>query len=287
MRKPFKNISDYKSFGILFLLLLIFERLFNFAFNAVVPLFFKGIKYTPGHFRPPSFPSTVSELYYGVGEFFGTVPAMLAVPLVLFYLILLVIILSLLKGRFGAGLSNLAGWSRAKGLKLSDGNRKKAGVILMLILAAAFSVKTFSLKPLSNDVSFLGKAGIVASFYFDFNKALVAKARFNEELYRDTMLKALKRDGGEYFRFADTSYWAYFSKDGQVKKTERDIFASVELNAMFNEGLLGEADIFEAYKLNRRLGNNKKAGSMVKYLQRTFPENSEYAIENDSYSGCC
>ncbi len=147
-----------------------------------------------------------------------------------------------------------------------------AGVVALLFMAMA--AKAAAIEPM---VAGEGRAAGLVRFVGGINRALAAKARFDEKAYVHLMAGALLADGPAFGRFARSWYWAYFADEGVTSDSRRAAAAIAVLEPLYREGRLTDPAIFELAKLFSENGMAQKALVVIESLLTRNPFNMDYA----------
>lgn len=147
-----------------------------------------------------------------------------------------------------------------------------AGVAAMLCIAAA--VKAAAMEPM---IAGEGRVAGLARFAGGFNRALAAKARFDEKAYVREMCGALLADGPAFGRFARSWYWAYFADEGVTRDSRRAAAAIALLEPLYREGRLTDPAAFDLAKLFFENGMAQNARDVVQSLLTRNSLNADYA----------
>ncbi|MBI5637528.1 MAG: hypothetical protein HZA03_06105 [Nitrospinae bacterium] len=147
-----------------------------------------------------------------------------------------------------------------------------AGVAAMLCIAA--TLKAAAMEPMIADE---GRVAGLARFAGGFNRALAAKARFDEKAYVREMCGALLADGPAFGRFARSWYWAYFADEGVTRDSRRAAAAVALLEPLYRGGRLTDPAAFELAKLFSENGMAQNARDVVQSLLTRHPLNADYA----------
>lgn len=147
-----------------------------------------------------------------------------------------------------------------------------AGVAAMLCIVAA--VKAAAMEPM---IAGEGRVAGLARFAGGFNRALAAKARFDEKAYVREMCGALLADGPAFGRFARSWYWAYFADEGVTRDSWRAAAAIALLEPLYRGGRLTDPAAFELAKLFFENGMAQNARDVVQSLLTRNPLNADYA----------
>lgn len=147
-----------------------------------------------------------------------------------------------------------------------------AGVMGLLFMA--MTAKAAAIEPM---VAGEGRAAGLVRFVGGINRALAAKARFDEKAYVHLMAGALLADGPAFGRFARSWYWAYFADEGVTRDSRRAAVAIAVLEPLYREGRLTDPAIFELAKLFFENGMAQKALVVIESLLTRNPFNMDYA----------
>ena len=243
-------------------------------FTAVINLIIKpatvGIKFTPSHFGSPSLPLSPLKLLGGVSEGFGIFSAILLLPLLFLFFYFLIVTLREFREWTGVEEADTSiDTTEYPKLALTPETRSivlKWGSAFIVI---AIIVRVLLTQPLVRDVSIPGKFLLAGKFLASFNAGLVKKSSFKEVEYTYLMLDGLKFDRNEYFRFAESEYWAFFASRGVTKSTEREKIAAKELVDLFNGGHLKEDSLERAAALMKKGGEGDTAEEAVEELRNS------------------
>jgi hypothetical protein len=260
MRKTLKEIAVW----------LVTLPLAAWIFTAAVNLFIVpskvGIKFTPDHFSSPSLPLSPLKLLGGVLGNFGILSAVLVVPLLLIFIYLLAETLKEFREWSGPASDGPAQYPK---LALRPETRARAVKWGSVLVVIAVILRVALVKPLAGDVSIPGKFLLAGRFFASFNAGLIEKSSFNEEEYTHLMLDALKFDRDEYFKFAESEYWAYSASKGRTTRTEREKASAKELAYLFNAGLLKEGSLERAAAVMKKGGEEAAAEAVLGELRNS------------------
>ena len=211
----------------------------------------KDVKYTAGHFVPPALPSGWIGLSF-----------VLLLPLMAVF--------ARFAGEEPAAEPSSMHNSAAGGLPRAG--KILAGVALLLFIAAAG--KAAAIEPM---IVGEGRIAGMIRLVGGVNRALAAKARFDEKEYVRLMAGALLADGPAFGRFARSWYWAYFADEGVTRDSRRGAAAIAALEPLYREGRLTDPAAFELAKLFFENGMAQKARGVIESLLTRNPRNVVYA----------
>ena len=142
------------------------------------------------------------------------------------------------------------------------------------LLFAAAALKAAAMEPMAAGE---GRVAGLARFVGGFNRALAAKARFDEKGYVRHMAGALLADRPAFGAFARSWYWAYFADEGVTRDSRRGAAAIAVLEPLYRDGRLTDPAAFELAKLFSENGMARKARDVVHSLLTRNPLNADYA----------